>query len=193
MLDFSVKKVPKIANQVPPRRDLKIWQKDIKKEVETLENNGFTLVMADEAIKTHTFLVRVRSTCAALPNRPTPSGNQRQTVCGGVILDGQAYLMAAKKANDRSFGRYLDNIWRRFGKSAVIVDSAAYHNSRRVRRCLKSDGGFAKLLFLLPYSPFPNSACGCGASARRGSAGRSDGRPKVTSGGRWCSCLSHLE
>lgn len=44
----------------------------------------------------------------------------------------------------------------RFGKPAVVVDNAVYHDSRRVRRYLKRNGGFAKLLFLPPYSPFLN-------------------------------------
>lgn len=63
---------------------------------------------------------------------PTPPGSQRQTVYGSVTLNGQTCFMIAKKTNGRSFIRYLDKLWRRFGKSAVIVDNAAYHDSRLV-------------------------------------------------------------
>ncbi len=38
----------------------------------------------------------------------TPLGNQRQTIYGGITLDGQTCYMAASKANDGSFVRYLN-------------------------------------------------------------------------------------
>ena len=41
---------------------------------------------------------------------------------------------------------------------AVVVDNAAYHNSRRVRRYLEDNDDFVKLIFLPPYSPFLNPA-----------------------------------
>ena len=75
-----------------------------------------------------------------------------------MTLDGQTCFMAAKKANDRSFIRYLDKLQRRFGKSTVIVDNAVHHDSRRVRRYLERNDGFVKLSFLPPYSPFLNLA-----------------------------------
>ena len=48
-LGFSAKRIPKIADHAPPSEELEIWQKDVEKEVETLENDGLTLVMADES------------------------------------------------------------------------------------------------------------------------------------------------
>lgn len=158
-LGFSAKKVPKIANRVPPREELEVWQKDIEKEAKTLENDGFTLVMADESHQNSNIFgsgaVYVRGAAEPVP---TPPGNQRQTIYGGVILDGQTCFMTDKKANDRSFIRYLDKLQRRFGKPAVIVDNAVHHDSRRVRRYLERNGGLVKLLFLPPYSPFLNPA-----------------------------------
>ena len=97
---------------------------------------------------------------------PTPPGNQRQTVYGGVTLDGQTCYMAADKANDRSFIRYLNKLKKQFGKTAMIVDNAAYHNSGRVRRYLEKNDDFIKLTFLPPYSPFLNPAEWLGAAAR---------------------------
>ncbi len=88
----------------------------------------------------------------------TPLGNQRQTIYGGITLDGQTCYMAASKANDRSFIRYLNKTKKRFGKVAVILDNAAYHNSNRVKRYLKKNNNFVKLIFLPPYSPFLNPA-----------------------------------
>ena len=41
--------------------------------------------------------------------------------------------MAAGKANDRSFIRYLSKLKKQFGKTATIVDNVAYHNSWRVQ------------------------------------------------------------
>ena len=65
--------------------------------------------------------------------------------------------MAAGKANDRSFIRYLNKLKKRFGKTAMIADNVAYHNSWRVRRYLEENDDF-KLIFLPPYSPFLNPA-----------------------------------
>ena len=89
---------------------------------------------------------------------PMPRGSRRRTVYGGVTLDWQTCYMAAGRANDRSFIRYLDKLQRRFGKVAVVADNAAYHNSGRVRRYLEENDDFAKLAFLPPYSPFLNPA-----------------------------------
>jgi transposase len=83
-------------------------------------------------------------------------GNQRQTVYGGVTLNGETCYMAAGKANARSFVRHLDKLRHRFGRAAVIVDNAAYHDSGRVRRYLEENKDFVKLIFLPPYSPFLN-------------------------------------
>ena len=156
-LGFVVKKTPRISDRVPPKEDLEIWQKDIKKEVEMLENNGFTLVMADESHQNSNIFgsgaVYVRGDAEPIQ---MPLGNQRQTVYGGVTLDGQTCYMAADRANDRSFIRYLDKLQRHFGKIAVVADNAAYHNSGRVRRHLEKNDNFVKLTFLPPYSPFLN-------------------------------------
>ena len=158
-LGFVVKKTPRISNRVPPKEELKIWQKDIKKEVDVLENDGFTLVMVDESHQNSNIFgsgaVYVRGDAEPIP---MPLDNQRQTVYGGVTLDGQTCYMAADKANDRSFIRYLDKLQRRFGKVAVVADNAAYHNSRRVRRYLERNDDFVRLTFLPPYSPFLNPA-----------------------------------
>ena len=67
-------------------------------------------------------------------------------------------LHGGRKANNRSFTKYLGKLRHRFGKSAVIVDNATYHDSRSVWRYLKRNSSFVKLLFLPPYSPFLNSA-----------------------------------
>ena len=66
--------------------------------------------------------------------------------------------MAAGKANDRSFIRYPNKLKKQFGKVAVVVYNAAYHDSGRVRRYLKKKDDFAKLIFLPPCSPFLNPA-----------------------------------
>lgn len=92
------------------------------------------------------------------PLLPTPLGNQRQTVYGGISLDGETCYMAANKANNKSFVRYLDKLRRHFGRVAVVVDNAAYHSSGRVRRYLEDNDDFVKLIFLPPYSPFLNPA-----------------------------------
>lgn len=89
---------------------------------------------------------------------PMPLGNQHKTIYGGIILDGETCYMASGRANDRSFIKYLDKMRRRFGKVAVVVDNAAYHNSRRARRYLVKSDDFIKLIFLQPYSPFLNMA-----------------------------------
>ena len=158
-LGFAVKKTSRISDRVPSREELETWQKDVKKEVETLENDGFALVMADESHQNSNIFgsgaVYVRGDAELIP---TPPGNQRQTVYGGVTLDGQTCYMAADKANDRSFIRYLDKLQRRFGKVAVVADNAAYHNSGRVRRHLERNDDFVRLTFLPPYSPFLNPA-----------------------------------
>ena len=48
-LGFAAKKTLRISDRVPSREDLETWQKDVKKEVESLENDGFMLVMSDES------------------------------------------------------------------------------------------------------------------------------------------------
>ena len=84
---------------------------------------------------------------------------ERQTVYGGITLDGQTCYMPAGRANDRSFIRYLNKLKKRFGKVAVVVvDNAAYHDSGRVRRYLSKNDDFVKLIFLPPYCPFLNPA-----------------------------------
>ena len=158
-LGFAVKKTPRISDRVPSREELETWQKDVEKEVETLENDGFTLVMADESHQNSNIFgsgaVYVRGDAEPVP---TPPGSQRQTIYGGITLDGQTCYMAADKANDRSFIRYLNKLKKQFGKAAMIVDNAAYHNSGRVRRYLEKNDDFVKLIFLPSYSPFLNPA-----------------------------------
>ena len=84
-LGFVVKKTFQISSRVPSKDELKTWQKDVEKEVETLENDGFTLVMADESYQDSSIFgsgtVCVR--CDAEPV-PTPPGSQRRTVYGGA-------------------------------------------------------------------------------------------------------------
>ena len=128
-------------------------------EAEMLEKDGFTLVMVDESHQNLSMFGSgaVYTRGNAIPVQ-TPLGNQRQTIYGGVTLYGQTCYMAASKANDRSFVRYLNKTKKRFGKVAIIVDNAAYHNSSRVKRYLKKNSDFIKLIFLPPYSPFLNPA-----------------------------------
>ena len=64
--------------------------------------------------------------------------------------------MTAGKANDRSFIRYLNKRKKQFGKTAMIVDNVAYHNSGRVRRYFEENDDFVRLIFLPPYSLFLN-------------------------------------
>ena len=107
-LGFAIKKTLRISDRVQSRKELETWQKDVKKEVETLENDGFTLVMADESHQNSNIFgsgaVYVRGGAEPIS---MPLGNQRPTVYGGIMLDGQTCYMAADKANDRSFIRYL--------------------------------------------------------------------------------------
>ena len=158
-LGFAVKKTPRISDRVPAREELETWQKDVEKEVEALEDDGFTLVMTDESHQNSNIFgsgaVCVRGDAEPVP---TPPGSQRQTVYGGVTLDGQTCYMAAGKANDRSFIRYLNKLKKQFGKTAMIVDNVAYHNSGRVRRYLEENDDLVRLIFLPPYSPFLNPA-----------------------------------
>ncbi len=158
-LGFTIRKTPRISDRIPPRKDLEIWQKDTKKEAEMFEKDGFTLVMVDESHQNLSMFGSgaVYTRGDAIPVQ-TPLGNQRQTIYGGITLDGQTCYMAASKANDRSFIRYLNKTKKRFGKVAVILDNAAYHNSSRVKRYLKKNSDFIKLIFLPPYSPFLNPA-----------------------------------
>ena len=76
-LGFAVKKTPRISDRVPSRKDLEIWQKDVEKEVEMLENDGFTLVMADESHQNSNIFgsgaVYVRGDAEPVP---TPPGSQ---------------------------------------------------------------------------------------------------------------------
>ena len=44
-----VKKTPRIADRVPLKEELEVWQQDTEEEVETLESDDFALVMADES------------------------------------------------------------------------------------------------------------------------------------------------
>ena len=158
-LGFVVKKTTQIADRVPPREELETWQKDTEREVETLEKDDFTVVMADESHHNANLFgfgaVYVRGNAEPVQ---MPLGNQRQTVYGGITLDGQTCYMAANRANDRSFIKYLDKLQQRFGKVAVVVDNAAYHNTKRVRRYLEKNGDSVRLMFLPPYSPFLNLA-----------------------------------
>ena len=158
-LGFVVKKTSRMADRVPSREDLEMWQEDVEKEVETLENDGFTLVMEDESHQnSNLFGSGAVYVCGDAEPVRMPLGNQRQTVYGGITLDGQTCYMAASKADNKSFIRYLDKLRRHFGKVAVVVDNAAYHSSGRVRRYLEENGDFVKLIFLPPYSPFLNPA-----------------------------------
>ena len=158
-LGFAVKKTPRISDRGPSRGELEIWQKDIEKEVETLENDGFTLVMADESHQnSNIFGSGAACVRGGAEPVPTPPGSQRQTVYGGITLDGQTCYMAADRANDRSFIRYLNKLKKQFGKTAMIVDNAAYHSSGRIRRYLEKNDDFVKLIFLPSYSPFLNPA-----------------------------------
>ena len=89
-LGFVVKKTSRISDHVPPKGELKIWQKYTKKEVEMLENNGFTFVMVNESHQNSNIFgfgaVYVRGDAELIT---MPFGNQRQTVYGGVTPDGQ--------------------------------------------------------------------------------------------------------
>ena len=158
-LGFTVKKTSRMADRVPSREELEMWQEDTEKEVETLENDGFTLVMEDESHQnSNLFGSGAVYVCGDAEPVRMPLGNQRQTVYGGITLDGETCYMAANRANDRSFIKYLDKLRRRFVKVAVILDNAAYHNTKRVRQYLEKNGDSVKLMFLPPYSPFLNAA-----------------------------------
>ena len=150
-LGFAVKKTPRIADRVPPK-EVEIWQKAADREVETFEKVGFAVVMADESHQNANLIgsgaVYVRGDAEPLQ---MPLGRQRQTIYGGISLDGATCYMAAGKANDKSFVKYLDKLRRRFGKVVAILDNAAYHNTKRVRRYLEKNGGSVKLMFLPPY------------------------------------------
>ena len=157
-LGFAVKRTLRISDRVPPREELETWQKDTEKEVETLENDGFALVMADESRRNS----NVFGTGSVYPRGtdepvPMPLGNRRQTIYGGATLDGEACYMTFGKANDRSFIRYLDKLRHRLGKAAVL-DIAAYHNLGRVRRYPEKNDDSIKPIFLPPYSPFLNTS-----------------------------------
>ncbi len=158
-LGFTIRKTPRISDRIPPRKDLEIWQKDTTNEIKILKKDGFTPIMSDESHQNLSMFGSgaVYTRGDAIPVQ-TPLGNQRQTIYGGITLDGQTCYMAASKANDRSFIRYLNKTKKRFGKVAVILDNAAYHNSNRVKRYLKKNNNFVKLIFLPPYSPFLNPA-----------------------------------
>ena len=150
-----------------------------------MSEGSFTFAIADESHQNSNIFgseaVYVRNDTELVP---APPGSRRHTIYGGVTLDERMCFMAAKKANDMSFIRYLDELWRRFGKSAVVVDNVACHDSRRVWRYLEGNGSLVKLLFLPPYSPFLNLAEWLWRRAGRGYTGGSGGRPRATSCGR---------
>ena len=154
-----VKKILRMADRVPSKGMVEIWQKDAEREVEALEKDGFTVVMADKSHQNANLLGSgAVYVCGDAEPIQTPLGNQRQTVYGGISLDGATCYMAANRANDRSFLKYLDKLRRRFGKVAAILDNAAYHNTKRVRRYLEKNVDSVRLMFLPPYSPFLNAA-----------------------------------
>ena len=97
-LGFAVKKTPRISDRVPSREELETWQKDVEREIEALENDGFTLVMSDESHQNSNIFgsgaVYVRGD--AEPIRMLLS-SQRQTIYGGVMLDGQTCYSDAQK------------------------------------------------------------------------------------------------
>ena len=99
-LGFVVKKTPRISDHVPPpKKELEIWQKDTESGVDALEKDGFTLVMVDESHQNSNIFgsgaVYVRGNAEPIS---MPLGNQRQTIYGGITLDGQTCYMAANKA-----------------------------------------------------------------------------------------------
>ena len=98
-LGFAVKKSPRISDRVPFREELETWQKDVEKEVEALENDGFTLVMPNESHQNSNIFgfgaVYVRGGAEPIS---IPLGSQRPTIYSGVTLDGQTCYMAAGRA-----------------------------------------------------------------------------------------------
>ena len=137
--------------------ELGIWQKDIEKEAETLENNGFTLVLADESHQNSNIFgssaVYVRSAAEPVP---TPPGNQRQTIYGGVTRRADMFHGIQKGKQ-----QIANQVWTNRGVASTSQPSSLTTprtTTRGASAVSGKDGGFVKLRFLLPYSPLLNPA-----------------------------------
>ena len=110
-LGFAAKNTPRISDRVPSRKELETWQKGVEKGVETLEDDGFAPVTADESRQNSNVFgsgaVCVRGDAEPVP---TPPGSRRHISYGGVAPDGQTCYMSAGKANDGSFIRYMNKL-----------------------------------------------------------------------------------
>ena len=144
------------------------FQDTISDKIESLESEGYTVLVQDEAIFVADAIPRrrvytrrgVRATC-------TVSGtHQKSIVYGAISRSGRQFFRQYEKFDAATFVRYLKAAERKFGKIVMIADRAPQHKAKRVKKLLGWNDNI-KLIFLPKGSPYLSAIEECWRQSKR--------------------------
>ena len=144
------------------------WKYRFNKRVSRLEQEGFTILMQDEAFFVHDVIVgRKYWSLVGHPISVSYTGSHKRIAAyGSITKDGRQFFRTYERFDGPTFVRYLKDLHRRFGKVAVTADRAPQHRSKLVKEFLRNNKD-VKIIYLPKGSPYLNAMEECWHQGKR--------------------------
>ena len=157
---------PKVAQKIhinrAGRKAVWNWRYYLKRRISCLEEEGFAVIMQDEAFFIHD-TVSGRKYWSPKGRRisvPYTGSHRKVTIYGSLASDCRQFFRTYDKFNAVTFVAYLKELQRHFGKAVLICDLAPQHRSRLVREFLRKNKN-VKIMYFPKGSPYLNAVEEC--------------------------------
>ena len=143
-------------------KTVKAWQKTIGDRIARLKKRGFVIAMLDEAF----FVMDPKggkkywSAIGRRIKRPYTGRHKTIAVFGTVTQSGSQLFKTYDRFNVKTFTNYLKALEDKYGKIAIMTDSASVHKSKAIKKWLKKHPN-VKLIWLPKGSPYLNAVEQC--------------------------------
>ena len=130
------------------------WQRAKKAQISRLKNAGYTIVAMDQAIFVDDPVSGVKYwSTKGVPIVTTYKGRHQKLVVFGVITsDGRQCNRIYDKFNKENVVKFLKEVEKKFGKTAIILDNAPQHKAKIVQEYVRNCPNI-KLIWLPTSTP----------------------------------------
>lgn len=125
-----------------PSRDVKRWQKRTKKWILRMRKRGIPILIQDESIFINDVrLYRKEWSLRGERICVTSSGEHERIVVYGAIGEDTSLYRLYSKFNAETFVKFLEELRRKYGKFALILDNATQHGAIEVQEYIAEHRG----------------------------------------------------
>ena len=133
---LSPKKPTRIHINRASKSEVEEWQHWMKRLIPRLEQLGFMIFVQDESIFILDAIVG-RMYWTKTTTIPYTGNHSKAVVYGAFSSDGSQMFQIIDSMTGEAFVQFLKDLYKRFGKIAVMVDGSKTHSSKIVKEYLK--------------------------------------------------------